>query len=726
VCRKSINPTSFALVLCLILASMVQADLIGWWTFDEGSGTTAYDSSGNGHDGTLLGTGEWGPGPFGAAALEFGTDKCTGINCGVFDPTGGTPEFTLALWAYWDGTPGFSYHFLTKSNGWAADTMMFQVELWADDSREGYTERVGISYQGNSTASVPFGVMPKNEWVHLAWTFDGTNATVYMNGIDDEGPKPFSIGPNVDAPVIIGASTLGATRVFEGFLDDMRLFDYALTEAEVRAVMVGTEQSQTAYGPEPADSALLTGTWANLSWRAGPSAVSHDVYVGDSLDAVSEATRDSDVFQGNLTVTTLLVGFPGYAYPDGLEPGTTYYWRIDEVNDADPNSPWKGNVWSFSIAPRTAYNPNPADGAEFVGPDNMTLTWTLGFGAKLHTIYFGEDYDEVNNAVAGTISGTTSYRPGALEREKVYYWRVDEYDGIETYKGDVWTFTTPGAVGNPQPANGATDVAMTTALNWTPADNAASHQLYFGADKDTVRTADTSAPQYKGSIALGAESYDPGLLEANTAYYWRVDEVDDQGNVSTGPLWIFTTGAYLLVDDFESYTDDDTAGQAIWQTWIDGFGIADNGAQVGYLMPPYAEQSIVHGGSQSMPLQYVNEAGVTNSEASMTLTTRRDWTLTGVAELSLWFRGATGNAAEPLYVAISNSAGAPAVVANDDPSAGTTLSWTKWAVPLQAFADKGINLTNVNTITIGLGTKSNVAAPGGSGTIYIDDIRLNQ
>jgi hypothetical protein len=269
-------------------------------------------------------------------------------------------------------------------------------------------------------------------------------------------------------------------------------------------------------------------------------------------------------------------------------------------------------------------------------------------------------------------------------------------------------------------------VAMTTALNWTPADNAASHQLYFGADKDAVRTADTSAPQYKGSIALGAESYDPGLLEANTAYYWRVDEVDDQGNVTTGPLWIFTTGAYLLVDDFESYTDDDTAGQAIWQTWIDGFGIADNGAQVGYLMPPYAEQSIVHGGSQSMPLQYVNEAGATNSEASMTLTTRRDWTLTGVAELSLWFRGATGNAAEPLYVAISNSAGAPAVVANDDPSAGTTLSWTKWAISLQAFADKGINLSNVNTITIGLGTKGNVAAPGGSGTMYIDDIRLNQ
>jgi len=133
-------------------------------------------------------------------------------------------------------------------------------------------------------------------------------------------------------------------------------------------------------------------------------------------------------------------------------------------------------------------------------------------------------------------------------------------------------------------------------------------------------------PEDKGSKALGAESYDPGLLDVDTTYYWRVDETDSQGNMDKGPLWLFTTGAFLLVDDFESYTDDDPNNEAIWQTWIDGFGVPDNGAQVGYLMPPYAEQTIVHGGSQSMPLLYVNEAGVTNSEASMTLMAPRDWT----------------------------------------------------------------------------------------------------
>jgi hypothetical protein len=180
------------------------------------------------------------------------------------------------------------------------------------------------------------------------------------------------------------------------------------------------------------------------------------------------------------------------------------------------------------------------------------------------------------------------------------------------------------------------------------------------------------------------------------------------------------------VDNFEGYTDDDPAGEAIWQTWIDGFGAADNGSQVGYLDPPYCEQTIVHGGSQSMPLLYVNEAGVTNSEASLRLTAPRDWTLAGVAELSLWYRGRSDNAAESLYVGISNASGAPAVVANDDPAAAQIIEWAEWRVSLQTFADQGINLTNVDKIAIGVGSKSGIVSAGGSGTVYVDDIRLYQ
>jgi len=477
-----------------------------------------------------------------------------------------------------------------------------------------------------------------------------------------------------------------------------------------------------ASGPSPANGAVINDTWVTLMWRAGTFADTHDVYLGDVFDDVNDATRDSDVYQGNQTSTMFIAGFPGYAYPDGLVPGTTYYWRIDEVNAPPDETVYKGNVWSFSIPPKTAYDPIPADGAGLT-ETTVTLTWTPGFGAKMHTVYFGDDYDTVNNATAGVPRGTPNYNPGQLEAEKVYYWRrVDEFDGLGTYKGDVWAFTTPGAVGNPQPANGADDVSMAAVLSWTAADNAASHEVYLGTDKNTVGSADSTSPEYKGAKALGAESYDAGLLEANTTYYWRVDEVY-AGNTVKGPVWSFTVGRHLLVDDFESYTDNDADGEAIWQTWIDGFGVADNGAQVGNLMPPYCEQRIVHGGLQSMPLFYVNEAGVSNSEASLTLTAPRDWTAGGVADLSLWLRGDSANAVDPLYVAVANSAGGPAIIVNDDPEAAIKTAWKKWLIPLQAIADQGTNLGNVDKIAIGVGSKAGASA-GGSGTMYIDDIRL--
>ena len=94
--------------------------------------------------------------------------------------------------------------------------------------------------------------------------------------------------------------------------------------------------------------------------------------------------------------------------------------------------------------------------------------------------------------------------------------------------------------------------------------------------------------------------------------------------------------------------------------------------------------------------------------------------------MSIWFRGRPENAAEPLYVAISNSTGTPTVIIHDDPAAAVINTWKQWIIPLSAIADMGIDLSNVDSIAIGLGTRGNLTAPGGSGKIYIDDIRLIQ
>jgi len=105
----------------------------------------------------------------------------------------------------------------------------------------------------------------------------------------------------------------------------------------------------SAFEPSPEDGATINDTWAVLGWQSGEYASSHDVYFGDNFEDVSEGSEQ--VYRGNQTYTWFLVGFSGYLYPEGLVPGKTYFWRIDEVNDENPNSPWKGPVWSFTIPP---------------------------------------------------------------------------------------------------------------------------------------------------------------------------------------------------------------------------------------------------------------------------------------------------------------------------------------------------------------------------------------
>jgi len=617
-------------------------------------------------------------------------------------------DFTWAFWAL-QPTGQDTNNDTILGNRYGGTTAPLQFIKFTPTRFEFYNDD-GAYAEGINYNSIPLDV-----WVHHVISKDGPNMTYYRDGVES-GTN--TISKTIDEnPFGFGGDSTNNNEKWQGYLSDVRLYTKALSAAEVLGAMEGSGEAWPyASAPSPADGELYADTWVNLSWRAGARAVSHDVYLGDNLDDVSDGTVDSPAFRGNQTGTFLVAGFPGFPYPDGLVPGTTYYWRIDEVNDTEPNSPWKGDLWSFSIPPKTAYSPDPADGAEFVDP-NAILTWTPGFGARVHTVYFGDSFDDVDSATGGAPIGAASYRPAVLESEKIYYWRVDEFDAVETYKGDVWAFTTPGAVGNPQPANGAVDVQINATLSWTAAETAASHELYFGTDADAVGSATTASPEYIGPRALGAESYDPGGLAWDSSYAWRVDEVYPTGTVK-GLVWSFASADFIGVDDFEAYNDidpPDEASNRVFDKWIDGFGTTTNGALVGNDLPPYAEQTIVHGGAQSMPYLYDNN--LKTSEATLTLVYPRDWTAEGVTRLSLWFRGSSANSAERMFVALNGTA----VVYHDDASATQITEWTELVIDLTRFA--GVDLANVNTITVGFGTKGSPAA-GGSGQMHFDDIRL--
>jgi len=132
-------------------------------------------------------------------------------------------------------------------------------------------------------------------------------------------------------------------------------------------------------------------------------------------------------------------------------------------------------------------------------------------------------------------------------------------------------------------------------LTWKPGLHAAWHEVYFGTDEQAVADATKASPEYKGSRPLGDRSLDPGKLEWNSTYYWRVDEIDITNPDSpwAGAVWSFTTADFLLVDVFEPYYDvDPSPGEPgvnrIFDKWIDGYGIVTNGATVGNDLPTRA------------------------------------------------------------------------------------------------------------------------------------------
>jgi hypothetical protein len=299
--------------------------------------------------------------------------------------------------------------------------------------------------------------------------------------------------------------------------DIMRLAQYGL----------GGGGNPLARRPDPEDGAKLEQTWGTLGWKAGYYAVSHDVYIGDSFDDVNNGAADT--FVGNVAQPMQLIGFTGYPLPGGLVPGTTYYWRIDEVNDANAASPWKGDVWSFWVPPKEAYEPTVSDGAKFVATD-VELGWAAGFGAKLHYVYFGDDLDTVTNATGGTAQSDATFTPGALEEGKTYYWRVDEFEAPATHTGDVWSFTTvPNVpVGDPDLVGWwkLDEGAGISVVDWSGQGNHGTLQ----GDPQWVDGIDGIALSCGGS----GDWVTTGLMPADVGV--------DGGNAKTVTAWVYTMG----------------------------------------------------------------------------------------------------------------------------------------------------------------------------------------
>ncbi len=516
----------------------------------------------------------------------------------------------------------------------------------------------------------------------------------------------------------------------------------------------------SAGGPAPEDGAIDIPRDVVLGWVPGEMAATHDVYFGTVFDDVNNASRSNPtgvlVSQGQTALTYDPVGL--------LEFGQTYYWRIDEVNSAPDFTIFKGDVWTFTAEPfaypiesvlatTNALSEAGADIARTIDgsglndadehstnsahmwlgrPDDgpiwieyefdrvyklhQLLVWNynvefeiiLGFGLKDVTVEYSVD------GVDWTVLGDVEFAKAAARSTYTANTAVD-FDGVPAKYvrltvnsgwgmmgqyglSEVRFLFVPAQAREPQPADEATDVAVDSALAWRAGREAVSHDVYFGTDPEALELV----------AATDVATYAPGAMNLGTTYHWKVDEVNDADATAVweGDVWSFTAQEFIVVEDFESYTDDIDAGEAIFDTWLDGW-VNDTGSTVGHLETPFAEQTIVKSGRQSMPLFYDN-AGVSVAEAEYTLS--QNWTTNGIRSLSISFYGAPDNGGQ-LYVKINNTK----VVYDGAAADMKRPAWQVWNIDLSAV---GGSLSNVTKLTIG------VEGAGASGVVYIDDIRL--
>ena len=399
------------------LTSSASAELVAYWPLDNDA---------NGAIGEL----NWTLDPDGTS---FSTDSMVGTGALRFDGITGEGRQdavgplidafttkTVVLWFKADSTSGTQALY---DEGGSTNGLAIRIN-------EGTLQSAVRDNSAQYTLTTPFD---STDWTEVAVSYDHGLLTLWVNGAE----KATVMADFVDQEISSHSnnSTIGATNQdafgnnatdpidhFAGLMDDIRLYDHAFP------VRIATL-------PTPADGAVQSSTPVDLGWTPGINAASHNLYLGDNLDDVDAGTEGTFLASLGQDAVGVAVG--------NLLPEVTYYWRVNEVNDADPNSPWKGQIWSFTLAPQTASDLSPIDGALFVNPAT-TFSWTPGLNAESHTVYIGDNFDDVNNATDGTPQEDATYTPEEpLATGTVYYWRVDEFDGTDTHKGDVLSFETP-------------------------------------------------------------------------------------------------------------------------------------------------------------------------------------------------------------------------------------------------------------------------------------------
>ncbi len=467
--------------------------------------------------------------------------------------------------------------------------------------------------------------------------------------------------------------------------------------------------------PDPVHQATDVPQDVTLTWRAGKFADSHDIYFGTEFEDVNAADNTPGawpVYQGNQD--------PCSFDPGQLTIGQTYYWRVDEVNAAQDISIYRGDVWSF-----TAVNFVVVDDFEDYNdyaPHDIFTTWKDGYGTDDNGALIG--YDAADIAADEHFVETEIIHSG--KQSLPYFYNNDKkfseawrtLDSVRDWTADDMVDLSLRFIGNPPPVGGfVEEPAGTYTITSTGTDIwAGSDEFHFafkqvnGSAKIIAKVDSLESTHEFAKVGVMIrDTLDPdskylGVFitpENGVRFQYRnaVGGVTDREFVEgiTAPQWIRlerTTGGLVRA----YYSADGT-------TW-EQFSLL----QVSMTMPVYTGLAVT-----SHDINLTCDAVFSNVSFPDTIVDDQ-WIDQDIGMLS--------NKAAPMYVALSNSTGDPAVVYHDDPNVAQIDIWTEWVIPLQVFADKGVDLTDVDRIAIGFGDRDNPQQNSGDGTMFFDDIRL--
>ncbi|MHC4500129.1 MAG: LamG domain-containing protein, partial [Planctomycetota bacterium] len=420
----------------------------------------------------------------------------------------------------------------------------------------------GPGVELKSRTEVPEANSIDGTWIHLACVRDASvdELRFYVNGElapadGGEGNPAEDNCKDISNPglLYIGCNDRGyppdtnsnPSAFFFGRIDDFRAYNHALSEQELEWLANDITDPNFASEPNPRDGAHDVCPGVKLYWTAGDNAVDHNVYFGTGL---------SDV---NASATAYLSHYGSNSISPPLDYETTYYWRIDEVGATEV---WKGYIWKFATNDGNAFDPYPADEQTLV-PLNPTLYWSPGCLAASHKIYFGTDWEDVNGMTdpcATKNLGEESYDACAPDYSTYYYWRVDEVNGLTTWRGEVLTFKTEGAIFDP------------------------NLRVWYELD-ETVGTAaaDSSGREYDGDLegngSWDANGYYDGCFSLDDNAYITIP-FDVLGEINKG----ITIAVWLNTGTDENYENVVCAAGADWEPNYVRVAVPDEGPDVSW------------------------------------------------------------------------------------------------------------------------------------------------